>query len=228
MPARSPRARSAPSRSRRAASSAWIVGRHRDRPEIARRHPIAVRAFEQAVVDEHREHLLDEERVALGRIGDPSMDVVGELRSAEEVLRSARRTRRRSSGSSRTEVALNLPPPQLGPVVEELGSREANEQNRRVPRPVGDVLDEIEECRLAPLEVVEDDDERPLARLRLEQLAHGPEGLLGRPGALDEADRRRDSLCDQLCILLPARRCGIAETSPRRRARGRSPAAART
>ena len=68
-----------------------------------------------------------------------------------------------------------------GAVVEKFRASEAHEQDRRVPRPVGNVLDEIEEGRLAPLQVVEDDDEGSFAGLRLEQLAHGPERLLGGP-----------------------------------------------
>ena len=55
-----------------------------------------------------------------------------------------------------------------GAVVQKLRASEAHEQDRRVARPVGNVLDEIEEGRLAPLQVVEDDDEGSFAGLRLE------------------------------------------------------------
>ena len=40
--------------------------RHRQRAELRGRAPAAVLARDQAVVDEHREQLLDEERIALG------------------------------------------------------------------------------------------------------------------------------------------------------------------
>ena len=46
--------------------------------------------------------------------------------------------------------------------------------------PVGDVLDEVEERRLGPVQVVPDDDERPLVRGLLERLAHRPRDLVGR------------------------------------------------
>ena len=45
--------------------------RERELVEVARRHPAAVLAPHEAFVDEHREQLLDEERIALGRLDDP-------------------------------------------------------------------------------------------------------------------------------------------------------------
>ena len=59
----------------------------------------------------------------------------------------------------------------------ELGAGEAEQQDRRAGREQGDVLDEVEERLLAPLDVVEQADER---RLLLEQLAERPGDLLGR------------------------------------------------
>ena len=46
------------------------------------------------------------------------------------------------------------------PPVEQLGSRHAEQENRRVAAQVGDVIDEIEERLLAPVDVVQHDDER--------------------------------------------------------------------
>ena len=60
-----------------------------------------------------------------------------------------------------------------GPHVVELRPRHADEQDRRVPRPLGDVLDEVEERRLAPVDVVEDD-ARAAARGRATRAAAGP------------------------------------------------------
>ena len=37
------------------------------------------------------------------------------------------------------------------------------------PRPIRDVLDQIQHRRLGPVEVVDDEDERPLGRLSLEE-----------------------------------------------------------
>ena len=92
-------------------------------------------------------------------------------------------------------VAFSLPPPQAGPLLEQIGSGDAEQQDRRVARPVGDVLDQIQEDGLGPLDVVEHDDLRPLGRARLEQLAEG-ELRLGRRAADDgvrlDADREQD------------------------------------
>ena len=61
------------------------------------------------------------------------------------------------------------------------------------------MLDEVEERRLAPVDVVEDDDERPLRGRVLEQLAERPGDLLGELGLpvaeeRGERSRRRPSL----------------------------------
>ncbi len=203
--ARSPLARPGSSRSSRAASSAWIVGGTATAPRVARRHPVAVRAFEQAVVDQHREHLLDEERVAFGRIGHPAWTSVGQLRPAEEVLDELSGlglVQRLEQDRGRVELAAAP----AGSAVEQLGSREANEQDRRVPSPVGDVLDEIEEGRL-----------RPIAgrrrRRRAAARAPAPRTACARPRRSPRSapcSRRapsaaRDSLGDQLRVLVHRR-----------------------
>ena len=52
------------------------VDRRRDRQlgDVGGDLPAVVLAPEHAVVDEHRQHLLYVERIALGRLGDPSPD----------------------------------------------------------------------------------------------------------------------------------------------------------
>src|SRR5204863_1037653 len=84
------------------------------------------------------------------------------------------------------------------PLVEKLQARHADQQQRDTGGEERDVLDEVEERLLAPLDVVEDDDEQPLRRRLLEGLAEGPRELVGRGriGRLAEerADRRRGVL----------------------------------
>ena len=94
---------SAVRRSSRAASSAWIVGGTATVGRSPVGDPAVVLADEQPVVDQHREHLLDEQRVAFGR-GRRSgrRDVVGQLGRPEEVRRSGRRTRRRRAARARS------------------------------------------------------------------------------------------------------------------------------
>ena len=168
---------SADRRSSRAARSAWIVGGTASVGEVGRGDPGSVLPCEQAVVDEHLEHLLDEQRVPLRRLEDPCAGVLGELGLAEEV---AHQELAFASGERLEEHRgrVHLAAAPCRPRVEELGSGEADEQDRRVARPVRDVVDEVEEGRLGPVHVVEDDDERLLARHLLEQLAHGEEQLL--------------------------------------------------
>ena len=58
-----------------------------------------------------------------------------------------------------------------GLLVDQLRAGEADEQDRRVLRPLGDVADEVEECALAPVDVLEHEHERALARDLLQQPA---------------------------------------------------------
>ena len=82
-----------------------------------------------------------------------------------------------------------------GPQLEQLRPGDAEQEDRCVARPVGDVLDQVEEDRLGPLDVVEDDDLRPLRRPRLDQLAKRELRLCGRAAdhlAGVDADRDQD------------------------------------
>ena len=103
-----------------------------------------------------------------------------------------------SSGAERLEQQrrrVELAAAPAGPRVEQLGARDAEQEDRRVAREIGDVLDEIDEHRLGPLQVVDHDDLRALGRPRLEQPAEG-ELRLGRRGADDrirlDPDRDQD------------------------------------
>ncbi len=67
----------------------------------------------------------------------------------------------------------------IRPLVEELGPSEAEHQNRRVACPVPEMLDEIEERRLGPVDVLDHERKRPFARTLFERLPYRPEDLLG-------------------------------------------------
>src|SRR5829696_2920340 len=60
----------------------------------------------------------------------------------------------------------------------DLGSRQEKEHDGYAAHPVGEVFKEVEKCRLGPLDVVEDDEERPAGGESLEKLPHGPKRLL--------------------------------------------------
>ena len=97
------------------------------------------------------------------------------------------------------------------PAIEEFRTRHAEEKDGSAAREIGDVLDQLEEGLLAPLDVVEDAEQRFLCGFRFEELPESPRDLVGcrRPvslsqhglerlpgGGLDEGVRVRDLLDD--------------------------------
>ena len=111
-----------------------------------------------AVLAHHREHLLDVQRVSGGGGHDAVAEVAFELRVSEEIpdQRLALVVAERLE-QDRRRVHLAATP--VGSYVEELGTRDAEEEDRRVAGEVCDVLDEVDEDGLRPLQVV--DDARP-------------------------------------------------------------------
>ena len=106
--------------------------------EIRGGDPAAALAREQPLVDEHRHELLGEERVALGRAGDPRLGGGRERRAVEQVrdqlaaLRLAERLQ-----VDRRGVELAAPPARAR--VEQLWPGDADEQDRGIAGEVGDV-----------------------------------------------------------------------------------------
>ena len=124
----------------------------------------------------HRQHLREEKGVPAGRVGNP----------LPQPRRQSRDQLVGRFGGQRREAKSYGP---FGAARDELGSRHADEHDRRSRGEQRHALDELEKRLLAPLDVVEDDDER---RLLLEQLPKRPGDLLGGcpPGAL--ADQQPD------------------------------------
>ena len=118
---------------------------------------------------------------------------------------SARLSRRRAARARRGGVQLAAAP--AGPQLEQLRPGDAQQEDRRVARPVRDVLDQVEERRLRPLDVVEDD-ERPF-RAGLEQLAERERrprrgevpSTLVRLGAQPEQDLDERPVGDALAVV---------------------------
>jgi hypothetical protein len=81
------------------------------------------------------------------------------------------------------------------------------------------VFDEIEHRRRRVVQVLEDEDDRFLARKRLEQPADSPRRLLGRPQRLRFAGRGSDTLRDRPGIGLPGEHAGSPGADPPRRQR---------
>ena len=141
---------------------------------------------------DHREHLLDEERVPLGGGADPLAERRDRAPGRRAARRSARRSRRPRAARAARRSRSACPPPQPGRSSSSSGRARQSSEDRRVAGPVADVLDQVEERRLAPLDVVEHDHERPLRGRRLEQLAHRDRDLVRRrlPLAEQRGDRR--------------------------------------
>ena len=93
---------------------------------------------------------------------------------------------------------VQLAPAPAGTELEQLGARDAEQEDRGIARPVGDVLDQVEEDRLRPLDVVEEDELRPLRGASLQQPAECELRLGGRRADhVSGLDADRDQDLDQ-------------------------------
>ena len=104
-----------------------------------------------------------------------------------------------SSIARRAEVAASPRRPQL----EQLGPRDADDQERRVAHRARDVLDHVQQRLLGPVDVLEDEHERLHVRELLRPRARGPEELLALVLALARADqsrRGREQIGDRVAL----------------------------
>ena len=99
---------------------------------------------------------------ASARAARPSSCAVSSLRERRE------RDRRR--------VALAAAP--AGPPLEQLRPRRADDEQRHAGRPVDEVVDEVEQAVVGPVQILEDEHERALLGERLEEAAPGGERLV--------------------------------------------------
>ena len=134
---------------------------HADRLHVGQCLQAPVTRDEHAVLDEHPQHLLEEERVAAGR---PAKRIRGILvERTGEVLEQLprivalqrRQTNRRRSRPRRPHVG-------------EVAASEAADQDRCVAGPAREVFDQVEKRRLRPLNVIKEEQDGLLARERLE------------------------------------------------------------
>ena len=85
-------------------------------------------------------------------------------------------------------------------IVQEFGAGHAREQDRRVPREVGDVFDELQELRLGPLQVVDREDQRPMGGELFQQHPNAQNVSSGAAAPTD-TDRLPDQLRDPAGVL---------------------------
>ena len=138
------------------------------------------------------------------RLWSSGVDLGLALQVAEQLLGLEGRERREHD-----RLADGVP---LGVAVEQVGPGEAENEDRSLPAPADHVLDELDESRLCPLEIVEAHDERPLARQVLEQPADGPHRLFGRRRTVADPNRRGHLACDPFPVGLPGEQ--LVEPAP--------------
>ena len=144
-----------------------------------------------AVLADHRQHLLDVERVARRGRRDAFAQVARERGIGDEPVHQLRAfARRERFQEQRRRVQLAAAP--VRPGIQQLGARDAQKEDRSVAREVGQMLDEVDEDGLGPLQVVDHDDLRPIGCTGFEEAPKRELGL-GRGRADDrvrlDADR---------------------------------------
>jgi hypothetical protein len=161
----------------------------------------------EAALGQHGEHLLDEERVALRRLRDPRPGLPWKRPVADDLGDEELRLLVRESLEQHRGRA-DLPPAPRGALLQELGAREAEEQDRDVAGEVDDGLDEVEEGGLRPLKVVEDEQQGEIEGERLEQLADRPERLVARGLGVGAPDSRGDPRRNDLRVRVVGKQRG--------------------
>ena len=159
---------------------------HLERLDRAGRAVDVAVAREQAAVEEHPHRLDRVERHALRALEDPRAQVVGEPghEAVEQLLhrgaaqRLERERRRVAAAGAEARAALG-----------ELGPREREHEERVRVRPLEQVLDEVEQRRVGPLQVLEHEHDRALLGEPLEEEPPGGEEVL--PVAAPRAPRAR-------------------------------------
>ena len=172
-----------------------------------------------------RDELLGVERVAArARAAAPPEVSAGRSGALEQLAEESRgvvvRERRQRD---RERVRLAAAP--AGPAGQQLGPRGADEEQRHAARPLDQVVDEVEQVVVGPVEVLEHEHERPLVGEPLEEAAPGGERLLA-PVTASLCVRRRDRPAAEGATRSTGRQrrhVSFRAASPARRPRGFRP-----
>ena len=106
---------------------------HRKVGEVGRHDPVVILPGQQLVVDQHRHHLLGEERVTLHGLGDPRLGLRRERCPVEQV-RDQLPGLLVAEWLEQDRRRVQLAPAPVGTCVEQLGPRDADQQDRDVAR----------------------------------------------------------------------------------------------
>ena len=154
--------------------------------------PGPVRALDHALVDQHPQELLGEQRVAL-RGGDDVVEHVGLERSAAQHALDHRPARLRPERLEVDPCRAGADAP-VRVLVDELGTRRADHENGRVVDRLDELLDHLEERRLRPVDVLHHECDGSFRCHVLEEAPHPPGKLLHRERLGPEADHRAEPL----------------------------------
>ena len=138
-----------------------------------------------------RNHLLDEERVTLGSLPYAGAQSPVQVRQALDQALGLLGRKRLEQHRGRVDLAAA---PACS-AVEQIRPRHAEQQDGRIARKIGHVLDQVEKGLLTPVQVVEDTDERSLRGNHLQVLPKGPGDLLAGGDQLLIAEEGADRLC---------------------------------
>ncbi len=173
--------------------------RRRDR-EVSR-SPVGERAPVRAgLVRDIGDELLDEQGVALG-----GSEHSGAQRAGRQLRRELVQQRRRVGIGQGVEAGQEQvrpsKPARMG--LFELRAGDGDEEHRASPE-IEDVLEEFQQRRLGPLDVVDEQDERALNRQCLEEPPHGPGDLLAGRRIVGEADCRGNPATNDVALVQPS------------------------
>ena len=161
-----------------------------DRIDIDREMPAVAGAGEDAIVNEHLHEFADEQRVAFRGFGEAVDQVGRELVGVQQASGEL-------AGGVRIEP---FEPDRGGDVAPHLGELRAqlaqlwsgeSEHHHRCRDPLREVVEQVPEQRLGPLDVVDDDQQGPIERQLFEQPTNRPERFLGRPRLAVTEERRQ-------------------------------------
>ena len=141
-------------------------------------HPAAAVAAQPALLDQHGQQLLEEQRVALGGAGDAVGGVGGQGRLPGQVLEQGRRL----LGGQRLQqhgAGVQAPTRPARPLLQQLGPGHRDQQQARLPGQGGHLLQQVEQGRLGPVEVVDHHHQRLPVGQHLQEPPHRPHRVLG-------------------------------------------------
>ena len=154
--------------------------RHIESGEINRSRPAITLALEGTVVDQHAHQLTEEQRVALAGGEHASGNGSRQLTGADNVRSQTRRRAGVETGECDNLCHEAPDSRQRRARVAQLGAGGGQYQQRDLFAPLDQVLDQIEQQRLRPLQIVDAEHHRSRSSERGEEAPHHEEGLLRR------------------------------------------------